>query len=324
MDGRAPSRTGDASVGRAAALLLGSGPGVYRFRAADGTVLYLGRAVNLRRRVLSYFSDLRDRGHLAPMVAATAAVEAVPCASEHEAAWLERNLLEGGLPPWNLTAGGQEVPVYVVVDGSVGAPRLAVVHEPPAASATVLVFGPYLGGSRARRAVSALERVFPLGYTCAELTGTARGLAGARGVRPADRPALVRSIAAVLGGDPDACGFRAELLRRRAAAAERLSFEQAARLQEEIEAVDWLLAPQRATVPGGGDHDVHGWAGGRLVGLTVRNGRVCGWTERPCDRETAQPLLLGADPRWQPLADEAARLAARLSGDVSHYCGGTS
>lgn len=321
MADRVPSRAGGSPSARAAAALLGDGPGVYRFRAADGTVLYLGRAVNLRRRVLSYFSDLRDRGHLKPMVAAAASVEAVPCASEHEAAWLERNLLEDALPPWNLTAGGQEVPVHVVVDVSAAAPRLVVVHEPPAATETVLVFGPYLGGSRARRAVSALERVFPLGYASTELTGTARGLAGAREVRPADRPALVRSVTAVLGGDPDAGGFRAELLRRRAAAAERLAFEQAARLQEEVEAVDWLLAPQRVTVPGGGDHDVHGWACGRLVGLAVRNGRVCGWTERPCDREAAQPLLLGGDPRWQPLADEAARLAARLSGDAPHYGG---
>jgi len=69
-------------------------PGVYRFRDRAGRVLYIGRAVSLRRRVLSYWCDLGDRAHLAPMVARIARVEAVTCDSAHEAAWLERNLLE--------------------------------------------------------------------------------------------------------------------------------------------------------------------------------------------------------------------------------------
>lgn len=88
-------------------------PGVYRFRDAGGRVLYIGRATALRRRVASYWGDLGDRGHLAPMVARIARVEAVACDSAHEAAWLERNLLETSLPPWNKGAGGQEAPVYI-------------------------------------------------------------------------------------------------------------------------------------------------------------------------------------------------------------------
>lgn len=86
-------------------------PGVYRFRDARGRVLYIGRATALRSRVASYWSDLRDREHLAPMVAAVARIEAVSCDSVHEAAWLERNLLEAGLPRWNRTPGGQETVV---------------------------------------------------------------------------------------------------------------------------------------------------------------------------------------------------------------------
>jgi hypothetical protein len=53
-------------------------PGVYRFRDARGQVLYVGRASTLRSRVASYWSDLRDRRHLAPMAAR---VEAVACGS---------------------------------------------------------------------------------------------------------------------------------------------------------------------------------------------------------------------------------------------------
>jgi len=90
------------------AAALPQAPGVYRFRDLAGRVLYIGRAVSLRRRVLSYWGDLGDRAHLAPMVARIARVEAVTCDSAHEAAWLERNLLEHRRPPWNRTLGGQE------------------------------------------------------------------------------------------------------------------------------------------------------------------------------------------------------------------------
>src|SRR3982751_1210169 len=88
-------------------------PGVYRFRDGRGRVLYVGRATELRSRVGSYWGELRGRRHLRRMVTAVARIEAVACDSVHEAAWLERNLLEESLPRWNRTAGGAEVPAYL-------------------------------------------------------------------------------------------------------------------------------------------------------------------------------------------------------------------
>ena len=114
--------------GAAAALPLT--PGVYRFRDQAGRVLYIGRAVSLRRRVQSYWRDLGERAHLAPMVARIAQVEAVPCDSAHEAAWLERNLLQRRLPPWNRTPGGQEAEVWIRLSTSPRTPGLTVVRLP--------------------------------------------------------------------------------------------------------------------------------------------------------------------------------------------------
>jgi excinuclease ABC subunit C len=91
-------------------------PGVDRFRDGGGRVLYIGRASSLRSRVASYWSDLRERDHLVPMVARIARIEAVSCDSAHEAAWLERNLLETSLPSWNRTPGGQESAVFIRLD----------------------------------------------------------------------------------------------------------------------------------------------------------------------------------------------------------------
>jgi excinuclease ABC subunit C len=184
-------------------------------------VLYIGRAVRLRRRVASYWSGLRDRRHLRPMVARIARVEAVACDSEHEAAWLERNLLEHRLPRWNRTAGGQEVPVLLRVDARADSPGLTVVHSGRAIN-DATDFGPYLGGDRVRTAAAALHRVLPLAYASTRLTGSERDLAAKLGVSPGDREPLAATVIAVLRRDPGAVeSVRGELTRRRDRAAER-------------------------------------------------------------------------------------------------------
>src|ERR1700729_2347722 len=261
-------------------------PGVYRFRDQRDRVLYIGRAVNLRRRVASYWGDLGSRGHLAPMVARIARVQALVCASEHEAAGLERNLLEQGLPRWNRTPGGQEVPVYVRLDLRPRSPGLSVAHE-ARPSSDARYFGPYLGGFEVRLAVSAVHRGWPGAYAADDLRGTLRDLAGERGVHPGHRAGLIDAITALLNREPEAvAGFQAELLRRRDGAARELAFELATRLQDEIRAVDWVTSQQKATRAGPGDADIHGWAtkgegaaAGVLVTLGIRGGRVTRWRQ---------------------------------------------
>src|SRR5258707_5887806 len=124
-------------------------------------------------------------------------------------------------------------------------------------------------------AISALHRVLPVAYAADDLTGSERDMARARGIAPADRDALVRTAVAVLDRDPDALiALVAELARRRDAAAAELSFELAARMQQEIEAVEWVAAEQKATTLEPHNTDVHGFAGGMLVRFEVRAGRL--------------------------------------------------
>jgi excinuclease ABC subunit C len=303
-----------------AVAVLPQAPGVYRFRDARDGVLYVGRAVSLRRRVASYWGDLGSRGHLAPMVARIARVQALICDSEHEAAWLERNLLERRLPRWNRTAGGQEVPVYIRLDLRPRSAGLKVVHTAGPASG-VRYFGPYLGGLRVRLAASALHRVLPLAYAADGLRGSDRGMAAARGIGPGDRAALTETVVAVLERDAGAVAwFLAELERRRDSAAAELAFEVAARIQAEIEAAHWVTAEQKVTLASGEDADVHGWAakgdrevGGVLVSLAIRDGRLGEWRQRPCGEAAAAALLAATPPAWAPFARRNAELAARLS-----------
>ena len=95
-----PALIADGRAGRSPSSVsqLPAEPGVYRFRDVRDRALYIGRTADLRRRVPSYWGGLRDRRHLRRMVPNIARVEALVCASEHEAAWLERNLLEHRKP----------------------------------------------------------------------------------------------------------------------------------------------------------------------------------------------------------------------------------
>jgi excinuclease ABC subunit C len=301
---------------RALAGRLPIGPGVYRFRDANGRVLYLGRAVSLRRRVASYWGDLRDRRHLAAMVARISRVEAVACDSAHEAAWLERNLLEARLPPWNRApSGGQEVEVWVRVSGAARNPGITVAHEPadPATRGT-RDFGPYLGGRQVRLAVSGLCRVHPLGYAAEDAGGSQRDMARALGVSAAERATLAMAAALVLDRDHDAVQtVRASLAARRDAAAGTLAFEFAGRLQEEIEALDWITGEQKVTRSAPVDCDVHGWADGMLVSFAMRDGRMSGWTQRACGKAAARGRLAATPPEWTAFARRNAELAARLA-----------
>ena len=288
-------------------------PGVYRFRDGTGQVLYVGRATVLRRRVASYWSDLRDRGHLAPMVARVRRVEAVSCDSVHEAAWLERNLLTTSLPPWNKTMGGQENPVYIRLDPRAARPGLSVAHL-PANRPAVVYFGPYLGGRRVRQAVKGLGRVLPLAYTGAGLRGTLLDIARARGLADADRGRCVDTITAVLRREPDAItSVRARLEELRDRAAGALAFELAGDITSELRALEWVTSPQRASSMTATDFTASGWSGGVLTSFVVRRGQVCEWAQSACQESDAASRLAGTPPDWAGFAQRNAELAAALT-----------
>jgi excinuclease ABC subunit C len=295
---------------------LPAAPGVYRFRDGAGRALYVGRATNLRARVSSYWGDLRDRRHLRRMVPQVASVEAVVCDSVHEAAWLERNLLERSKPRWNRIRGGMEVPVCIRVDAA--SARVELVHwRSPKVSpgGPGVLFGPYLGGTQVRLAISALDRIAPLRYTSERLDGGLRDLARIRGVAPGDRETFLATITGLLSRrQPEIRTVRDGLALLRDRASENLAFELAARVHQEIEAVDWIVADQRVTtLTAGPDHDVHGWADGLLVRFQMRGGRLDRWEQRPATQAAARRYLDATPPEWSGFATRNAELARVLA-----------
>jgi excinuclease ABC subunit C len=285
-------------------------PGVYRFRDAAGRVMYVGRATDLRSRTRSYWGDLTGRRHLRRMVRQIARVEAVACASVHEASWLERNLLERSKPRWNRSAGGQEVPRWLVVDPGSDRPGIRLTHEPEDDRPT---FGPYLGGERSRVALRGILRVWPLHLTGTRSSGTASAIAEARGLGPGDRERLLTDVVQLLSRDPLALDrVTLRLLAARDEAVGGLMFEAAQHIQDELASVAWLVSPQRVTASHPPDLIVHGWASGTLVSFSGTEQRIDRWSLRRVGEDRGRSLAQLTPPSWREFATVNAALAAEL------------
>lgn len=274
--------------------------------------MYVGRATNLRSRVGSYWGDLKGRGHLRRMVPQIARVEALECASVHEAAWLERNLLTRARPRWNRSRGGQEVVVWVGLDERPRQAGVRITHD--MRDGNLRYFGPYLGADKTALLVSALHRVIPVHSARAGLSGSEREMAATRGVEPGHLDELIARATCILSRDPAAVALAtADLLERRAKATADLAFEVAGRITEELAALTWGSGAQRVTSVGG-EAQVHGWAGGILVSLEICDGRMSCWRQRQTTEAAARKHLDRTPAEWVEFAQGNAELAARLLG----------
>ena len=160
--------------------------------------------------------------------------------------------------------------------------------------------------------MSGLERLYPLGHAGPTRTAVERELARLRGGQDTPVEQLASAVASVLDREPTAVAAAlAALTARRDDAAGAQAYEAAARLQEEIEAVEWVVAPQRVTAPGAeGDEDVTAWADDVLVRLRIRDGRLRAWEQETCTRSVPGSR---APTGWVPFLRRNAELAARLA-----------
>lgn len=289
-------------------------PGVYLMRDERGRVIYVGRSGDLATRARSYWQDLRDRPHLARMLPRVEWLEPVVCASEHEAAFLESDLLDRHRSRWNRTLG-MESCVWLRLDRRPETAGLEVEHEPaPGDGATW--FGPYLGWEPSRLAAAGLLRLFPLRYTGAALTRSERELARSLGVSGSDTAAVAGEIERVLRREPAAVtGALRSLEAARDLAAERLMFEFAREIQEQIRGLLWITQPQKLSLLDPVDGDFGATAGSVEVVISLRGGRMAQRYVRRADRNP-YPALPGPETGgddWRELAHENAELMARLA-----------
>ena len=132
-------------------------PGVYQMLDAEGEVLYVGKAKNLKKRVASYFKNRGLCNKTVALVSKIRRIDVTVTASETEALILEQNLIKQYRPPYNiLLRDDKSYPYIFLSDGEY--PRLA--YHRGARREKGSYFGPYPNASSVRDSLSLLQRVF--------------------------------------------------------------------------------------------------------------------------------------------------------------------
>ncbi|MGM0476636.1 MAG: excinuclease ABC subunit UvrC [Pseudomonadota bacterium] len=237
-------------------------PGVYRMIDAEGVIIYVGKARNLKKRLASYFRKQVDSPKTRAMVARIADVEVTVTATETEALILENTLIKRHRPRYNVLLRDDKSYPYIYLSDKQRFPRLSYHRGPRRAAGRY--FGPYPSGMAVRETLSLLQKLFPvrqcedtffnnrtrpcLQYQikrctapCVELVSTE---AYAEDVQHAVMFLEGRSNAVI-----------DDLVARMEQASEALDFEAAARYRDQIAQLRRLQEKQ-SIIAGEGDHDI--------------------------------------------------------------------
>lgn len=238
-------------------------PGVYRMLNADGTVLYVGKAKSLRKRVAAYTQAARLPHRLQRMVAQTRAMEFVVTNTESEALLLEASLIKRFAPPFNILLRDDKSFPYILLTRDHPFPALAKHRGPRERKGWY--FGPFASGQAVTETLIMLQRGFML-RNCSDNVFKSR-------TRPCLQYHIKRCTApcvervtekAYAHQVEEARGFlsgksseiQQELAKHMQKASDALDFERAALFRDRIRALTLIQSRQDVHVPGLGDADI--------------------------------------------------------------------
>jgi excinuclease ABC subunit C len=264
-------------------------PGVYRMLDAQGTILYVGKARNLKSRVGSYFQPSNVQPKVQALVAKTASMEVTITNSDTEALLLEFNLIKKHRPRFNVVLRDDKSFPYLHLETNHEFARLNFYRG--ARKEAGRFFGPYPSAGAVRETLGQLQKLFRLRncddlyfsnrsrpclqYQIERCTAPCVGL-----ISKEDYARDVQSAIKVLEGRNDEA--QVELARRMETAAEQLNFEEAARVRDQLKHLKVIQAQQIVNADIDHDADVIAIAsahGEYAVALMfVRGGRSLGST----------------------------------------------
>lgn len=300
-------------------------PGVYLWKDAEGTVLYVGKAKKLRPRVRSYLSlDAQAAPKTWRLMAAVRDLETIVVGTEAEALILEANLIKEHRPRYNILLRDDKSYPFIKVTVQEPFPRVWVTRRVQDDGARY--FGPYTDVGAMRHALNVVKRLFTVRSCSWDLPTEAperacldwhigRCKAPCVGLQAADDyQAMIGEVVLFLDGRTGEVTRRVRQRMEEAAAA--LDFERAAELRDALRHLDKMEEPVAIATAEGGDRDVVGYARDgddacvavlriREGKLLARDHRLLANVEDEADGDVLGAYLAGA---WPAMEERAAEL----------------
>ncbi len=262
-------------------------PGVYIFKDAEGNIIYVGKAANLRHRASSYFGAGPLTPKIRRMVSRVADLEYFVTASEQEALILELNLIKQHHPRYNVRLKDDKTFPYLKINLDEDWPRVHITRTLKENGGRY--FGPFASAKSIRQTLKLLKGVFPFRSCTRQITGDdpracleydiGHCLAPCIGKSSrAEYDEVIKQTILFLEGKQEKVVKQLE--NRMNQAAENMDFEKATRLRDQIQAVEAVVEGQRIAAKTRGEQDVIAFSAERdqayVQVFFIRNSKLIG------------------------------------------------
>jgi excinuclease ABC subunit C len=267
---------------------LPNAPGVYLFKDAEGNIIYVGKAASLRHRVSSYFgSGQKLTPKIRRLVSRVADLEYFVTASEQEALILELNLIKQHHPRYNVSLKDDKTFPYLKIDLGEDWPRVHITRSLKENGGRY--FGPFASAKSIKQTFKLLKGIFPFRSCTRQITGKdprpcleydiGHCLAPCIGqTSRAEYDEVIKQLIFFMEGKQEKVVRQLESQMNKAA--EKMDFEKAARLRDQIQAVEAVVEGQRIATKTRGEQDVIAFSAERdqayVQVFFIRNGKLIG------------------------------------------------
>ena len=268
-------------------------PGVYFFKNKSNKIIYIGKAKNLKNRVRSYFNKNHIDHKSKIMVGNAISVEYLLVSDEIEAIITESNMIKEYKPKYNISLKDDKTFPYIIITNE-PYPKIEIIRKKNLRKDGNIYFGPYTDVNYLRQVVKVLHRIFPirtcsyyidqksifskkvsvcLDYHIGKCQGPCEGL-----VSKKEYNNMIESVILFLKGRNNKIKNKLKSLMQ--TASNDFKYEEAARLRNQLEAVESFYKKQKKVSPDFNDRDIVHVATNGMYGIgfvmRIRNGLLIG------------------------------------------------